>query len=188
MMGGGGRGRGWRRPFWMHGPPGPFGPGGPVGPGGPGGSSGPGGEGRPDGPHGGPGGRHSPPVGRGGGPGGPGGRFVEPFLLLLLAEGPSHGYDLMERLNARGFVAGEVDPGYLYRTLRGMEAAGVVTSEWDSASRGPIKRTYALTQDGEQALHGWAAALDEHRRGLERFLGAYRSRFPGPPETPAVTG
>lgn len=89
MMGGGGRGRGWRRAFWMHGPHGePGGP--PGGPGGPGGRGGP---------------HRGPP-----GPG-PGGRFVEPFLLLLLAEGPSHGYDLMERLAARGFVAGEVDPG-----------------------------------------------------------------------------
>jgi PadR family transcriptional regulator, regulatory protein PadR len=171
MIGGGGRGRGWRRPFWMHGPHG--GPGGPAGPGAPGG-------------HGPPGGGPGSP-GRGGA-GGPGGRFVEPFLLLLLAEGPSHGYDLMERLNARGFVAAEVDPGYLYRTLRGMEASGVVTSEWDSASRGPIKRTYALTPEGENALHGWASALDEHRRGLERFLGAYRTRFPSAPVTPAMTG
>jgi PadR family transcriptional regulator PadR len=110
-----------------------------------------------------------------------GGRFVEPFLLLLLAEGPSHGYDLMERLTTRGFVAGEVDPGYLYRTLRGMEAAGVVASEWDSASRGPIKRTYALTPAGERALHGWADHLEAHRRSLERFLGAYRARFPATP-------
>ena len=134
----------------------------------------------PDGPHRGP---HGP---------GTGGRFVEPFLLLLLAEGPSHGYDLLERLTARGFVAGEVDPGYLYRTLRGMEAAGAVTSEWDSASRGPIKRTYTLTSEGERALHEWAAHLEAHRRGLERFLGAYRARFPGaaalsdPPEDRAT--
>jgi DNA-binding PadR family transcriptional regulator len=93
----------------------------------------------------------------------------------------------MERLAARGFVAGEVDPGYLYRTLRGMEGAGAVSSEWDSASRGPIKRTYALTLAGEHALHNWAAALEEHRRGLERFLGAYQARFPAPPAAPTFT-
>jgi poly-beta-hydroxybutyrate-responsive repressor len=122
---------------------------------------------------------------------GPGGRFVEPFLLLLLAEGPGHGYDLMERLAARGFVLADVDPGYLYRTLRGMEAAGVVTSEWASDSRGPNKRTYTLTPEGEQALHDWAAHLEAHRRGLNRFLGAYRERFPGdtaPPAAPARAG
>src|SRR5688572_21574431 len=104
MMRGAGRGRGWRRGPGMHGPHGE--PGDPRG-----GSPGPSGS---EGPH------HGPPRQ------GPGGRFVEPFLLLLLAEGPTHGYDLLERLTARGFVAGEVDPGYLYRTLRGMEAAGAV--------------------------------------------------------------
>lgn len=166
-MGGGGLGRGWRRAFRMHGPyrhPDPLR--------------------RPDHPDGGPdgpGGGHRGPHGPGAG-----GRFVEPFLLLLLAEGPSHGYDLLERLAARGFVAGDVDPGYLYRTLRGMEAAGAVTSEWDRASRGPIKRTYTLTPEGERALHDWAAHLEAHRRGLERFLGAYRARFPAPQAPPTI--
>jgi PadR family transcriptional regulator PadR len=160
-MGGAGLGRGWRRAFWMHGPHDE--PGGR--PGNPGGRGGP---------------HHGPP-----GPG-PGGRFVEPFLLLLLAEGPTHGYDLLERLTARGFVAGDVDPGYLYRTLRGMEAAGAVTSEWDSASRGPNKRTYTLTPEGERALHEWAAHLEAHRRGLERFLGAYRARFPAARAAPTT--
>jgi PadR family transcriptional regulator, regulatory protein PadR len=106
------------------------------------------------------------------------GRFAEPFLLLLLAEGPSHGYDLMERLVQRGFAAGEVDPGYLYRTLRRMEEAGLVTSEWDSASRGPIKRTYALAPAGEAGLHGWATTLAAHAEALRRFLDAYGARFP----------
>jgi DNA-binding PadR family transcriptional regulator len=92
----------------------------------------------------------------------------------------------MERLAARGFVAGEVDPGYLYRTLRGMEGAGAVSSEWDSASRGPIKRTYALTPDGERALHNWATHLEAHRQGLDRFLGAYQARFPAPPAAPPM--
>jgi PadR family transcriptional regulator PadR len=177
----GGMGRGWRRAFWLHGPPGMHGPGGPFGPGrwpGPGSPPGPG-EGGPEagpgmGPFGGPRGPGA------GGPrrGGPGGRFVEPFLLLLLAEGRSHGYDLLERLSQRGLVASEVDPGYLYRTLRGMEAQGLVTSEWDNTSRGPIKRTYALTAQGEQALHGWVAALREHQAALGRFLEAYAQRFP----------
>lgn len=68
-----------------------------------------------------------------------------------------------------------------------MEGAGAVSSAWDSASRGPIKRTYALTPDGERALHDWAAHLEAHRRGLKRFLGAYRARFPAPPAAPAMT-
>ncbi|HEX2037453.1 MAG TPA: helix-turn-helix transcriptional regulator, partial [Chloroflexota bacterium] len=124
MRGGMGHGRGWRRIPWLQGPPWPAESGAPA-------------EARPGGgPGAPPAGRRRPVVGT---------RFAEPFLLLLLAEGPSHGYDLLERLAGRGFVAGEVDAGYLYRTLRGMEEAGLVTSEWDSASRGPIKRTYAIT-------------------------------------------
>jgi poly-beta-hydroxybutyrate-responsive repressor len=107
-----------------------------------------------------------------------GGRFIEPFLLLLLAEGTSHGYELMERVPQRGFVGGEVDAGYLYRTLRAMEEGGLVSSEWANVGPGPIRRVYALTARGEQTLHGWASAIRERADALQRFLDAYATRFP----------
>ena len=42
-------------------------------------------------------------------------RFLQPCLLLLIAESPAHGYDLLERLTEFGL---ERDPGGLYRALR----------------------------------------------------------------------
>ena len=60
---------------------------------------------------------------------------MEPALLLLLRERPTHGYDLLERLPE---VTGDqpVEMGNLYRLLRGLEDEGIVTSEWDSSSPG----------------------------------------------------
>ena len=110
----------------------PHGFGGPFGPHGPGGHGGPFGPGGP-GEHGGPGGPFGPGGGRRGG-------FLQPCLLLLLAEGPQHGYTLMEALNRQQLLDHDVDVGNLYRALRRMEHDGLVTSLWNTHERGPNKR------------------------------------------------
>ena len=74
-------------------------------------------------------------------------RFGELALLVLLANGPTHGYELIERLPE---LSGEdrVDVGNLYRTLRSLEDEGLVSSEWSADLPGPTKRTYTLTDEG----------------------------------------
>jgi PadR family transcriptional regulator, regulatory protein PadR len=51
---------------------------------------------------------------------------LRPCLLLLIAEGPSYGYDLLVRLAKLGLR--HVDPGLLYWWLRAMEQEGLVRS------------------------------------------------------------
>jgi PadR family transcriptional regulator PadR len=102
-------------------------------------------------------------------------RFLRPCLLLLIAEAPAHGYDLLDRLSAFGF---ERDPGGLYRTLRAMEREGVLRSEWELSAAGPGRRCYQLTPSGEQRLHQWADALCETRKIVEIYLQRYRMVVP----------
>jgi PadR family transcriptional regulator PadR len=96
-------------------------------------------------------------------------RFGEPALLTLLAQGPTHGYELLERLPA---LLGDerVDVGNVYRALRGLEQEGLVVSEWQATLPGPAKRTYTLTDDGRVVLGLWLDALAELREGLSSFL------------------
>ena len=96
-------------------------------------------------------------------------RLGEPALLLLLARGPTHGYELLERLPA---LIGEerVDVGNVYRALRGLEDEGLVVSEWSADLPGPAKRTYTLTDDGRSVLGAWRASLEELRSSLTTFL------------------
>src|SRR5207245_5417431 len=87
-------------------------------------------------------------------------RFLEPSLLLLLAEQPAHGYELLER--ATELVPGErAGMGGLYRVLRALEEDGLVRSEWDADEPGPAKRRYELTSAGYALLRAWAEALRE---------------------------
>ncbi len=112
--------------------------------------------------------------GGGGGPFGGGAirRFLEPVLLLLLHQGASHGYELVGAL--KPFGLGGIASGPVYRTLRELEAAGLVRSEWDtSVTGGPARRVYFLTQAGHRYLAEWVAYLRETENAIRYFLDIY---------------
>src|SRR5215472_168766 len=97
-------------------------------------------------------------------------RFLQPCLLLLIAESPAHGYDLLDRLAEFGF---ERDPGGLYRALRTMEGDGLVRSEWQLSSVGPGRRHYELTCRGHEQLQAHAEGLLEIRHVVEAYIQRY---------------
>ena len=120
-------------------------------------------------------GRCHPPEGRMRG-------FVQPWLLLLLAHGASHGYELMEKLG-KDEESPDADPGLLYRTLRQFEQDGLVRSVWDTAGGGAARRVYEITPEGLEYLHAWAVNVRRTRQRLDRFLNEYQARFqPSPDE------
>ena len=91
-----------------------------------------------------------------------------PFLLLLLAESPSHGYQLVARLTAAGFT--DARAGSLYRELRRLEDAGLVISHWEvTQTRGPARRVYKLTSAGRRSLRACVAGAEELTRALVEF-------------------
>ncbi len=106
-------------------------------------------------------------------------RFAEPCILLLLAEQNRHGYSLRDELMQREWIR-DVDFGHLYRTLRRMEEAGLVGSEWAAEGPGPLKRVYHLTPVGRRVLNDWVESLRQTRLLLDKFLRAYdRSKSQG---------
>ncbi|MGQ0744493.1 MAG: PadR family transcriptional regulator [Acidimicrobiales bacterium] len=97
--------------------------------------------------------------------------YLRPCLLLLLAEGPSHGYELLEQVRRLGIRAAE--PGGLYRSLRQMERGGLVRSWWEPSAAGPARRTYVLTGEGRRALDEAAQSLAAIRGILVGLLDRY---------------
>ncbi len=102
-------------------------------------------------------------------PGGRRGRWLEPFLLRLVADGEAHGGALIARLNDLRLAADGVDVGMAYRTLRELEAEGLVASRWVTGV-GPARRTYRLTATGHRALDEWIAVMRERARLIDAFL------------------
>lgn len=113
------------------------------------------------------------PIHRGWAPLGGRRRWMEPFVLVLLAEGPAHGYALVGQLEEMGISSGELDFGAVYRTLRDLEASGQVTSTWSTDAVGPQRREYALTESGYTALDEWSAVMRERGRLVAEFDARY---------------
>lgn len=113
------------------------------------------------------------PVHRGWAPLGGRRRWMEPFVLVLLAEGPAHGYAMVGQLEEMGIFSGEVDVGAVYRTLRDLEASAHVTSMWSVEPGGARRREYALTDAGYGALDEWASVMRERARLAAEFDARY---------------
>jgi len=97
---------------------------------------------------------------------------LQPWLLLLLLQKPSYGYELIERLSQSEKIP-DVDPGFLYRTLRHLEHDGMVRSSWDLEGEGPARRLYQVTPEGSEYLHAWVADI----RLLQEQLASFRTEY-----------
>jgi DNA-binding PadR family transcriptional regulator len=111
------------------------------------------------------GGRHGPPFarwgrpffgGRGGFPGAPRARRgdVRAAALLLIAEGPLNGYQLMQEIEKRSEGLWKPSPGSIYPALAQLEDESLIR-----AHEAGDRRTYVLTDAGR-------AYIEEHRGEL----------------------
>ena len=95
-------------------------------------------------------------------------------MLLLLADGPRHGYDLKEQVTT--LVGEHAEVTNLYRLLRQLEMEGIVGSRWDISKSGPARRMYRLTSAGRRLLDQWAEALRRLDETTRSFLAHYDDR------------
>jgi DNA-binding PadR family transcriptional regulator len=96
-------------------------------------------------------------------------RHLPAFILLTLAEGPLHGHAIRAALADR-FPGYKADPGATYRTLQSLEEAGELAFHWDTDSRGPARKVYALTALGWKRLEFWGAEIERRLAFLRIFL------------------
>ena len=89
---------------------------------------------------------------------------VDLLLLSALADGPAHGYRLVETIRERSGGEFELAEGTLYPALYRLERRGLVTSRWQVVG-GRRRRVYRLTRRGR-------AALEEQRESWRSFAGA----------------
>ncbi len=94
------------------------------------------------------------------------GEWLALWTMLMVAEGPVHGYEILSRLHNMGR---EVNPGSLYRSLRMLEAQGLVESRW-SVGGGPARRLYRLTPEGWSYLKSLKGLLEGEKVLLERVI------------------
>lgn len=94
------------------------------------------------------------------------GRFSEPALLILvsLADGPKHGYAIMDDIGRLADV--KIGPGTLYAALARLERLALIAALPAEERRRP----YKLTPAGAQLLHA-------ELKGLHRIASTGLSRL-----------
>ena len=94
--------------------------------------------------------------------------FLQPCLLLLLAERADHGYELASRL--RPLHDGEGDSGGVYRALRGM-----VPGSHDRVARKQVTEAVRITADWLGNTPAVARGSYVHPAVLDAYLeGSFR--------------
>lgn len=86
------------------------------------------------------------------------------LLLSVLAEGPLHGYGVIEALKVRSGEAFDLPEGTIYPALHRLERDGAISSRWDVGDTSRRRRMYSLTRPGRKRLaerrSDWAGFRD----------------------------
>lgn len=105
-------------------------------------------------------------------PGPPRITYATALVLQAVARGYCYGFDVMD--------ASGLPDGTVYPVLRRLEAAGMLSADWEDeqaarAEKRPARRYYRLTADGERVLgvararfHGLTMAIPPGRAQPER--------------------
>ncbi len=92
------------------------------------------------------------------------------LLLAVLADGPAHGYVVIESLRQRSEGVFDLPEGTIYPALHRLESQGLLGSRWseDSARR---KRIYHLTPKGQKILSSRQDEWKKFARAINATVG-----------------
>ncbi|MBB6061974.1 poly-beta-hydroxybutyrate-responsive repressor [Thermosipho japonicus] len=97
--------------------------------------------------------------------------FIEPFVLLIIAQSPLHGYEIANKLLEFGIeLTGLGQMGNLYRILSKLEEEGLLRFEWDNTNQGPSKKVYYITPEGLEYLKRSVEELEKINNTISRFI------------------
>lgn len=96
------------------------------------------------------------------------GDLLSSSLLAYLRRWNAYGYQLVQELGKAGME--NFDSTTVYRTLRQLEKAGLVSSFWDTSESGPARRRYAITQAGETFLELCLDVFGRYQKILQSAL------------------
>jgi PadR family transcriptional regulator len=94
---------------------------------------------------------------------------VDLLLLAALADGPKHGYGVVELVRARSEGAFELGEGTVYPALYRLERQGFVESVW-AEGKTRQRRVYRLTRRGRAELARQRAGWGDYVRTMEAAL------------------
>ena len=100
------------------------------------------------------------------------GTTVVAILKLLVDSGePMHGYEMIQRLEARSEGFFSFKEGLIYPTLHRMEKEELLESQWLGKPGTRRRKVYTVTEEGRRQLQAELGQWESFRHGMSLLLG-----------------
>lgn len=95
---------------------------------------------------------------------------LDTCLLALLAQRPTHAYDLVVRLDNHGLPG--VGYGTVYPLMGRLRRQGLVTERLEASPSGPPRKVFEVSSSGLRALAQWARLWSETSASINGLLAS----------------
>jgi len=89
-------------------------------------------------------------------------------LLALIAEEPSYGYEMVDKLQHKGLEL--VSEGSIYPLLSRLQKKGYIEGYFVESTGGPPRKYYRIAKDGRSQLTEWSTEWHRLSTGVEEVL------------------
>jgi PadR family transcriptional regulator, regulatory protein PadR len=111
-------------------------------------------------------------------------KTIVPLLILhLLAKSPTHGYNLMERIEQMTGSIMPINPNTMYPLLRRLEERGFISGAWEHPDR-RSRRIYRITRAGVDRYEQIKVRMRPHLDALIEAMLRLRSEVLDSPSKP----
>jgi PadR family transcriptional regulator, regulatory protein PadR len=96
---------------------------------------------------------------------------LDMIVLAALADGPAHGYAVIQEIRRRSGGAFDLPEGTIYPALHRLEQGGLLNSRWTEGESGRQRRVYSLTRSGRRAFADQRAVWQRFAEAIGGLLG-----------------
>ncbi|MHA1410331.1 MAG: PadR family transcriptional regulator [Candidatus Odinarchaeia archaeon] len=107
----------------------------------------------------------------------PGRGLIQILILKITYEQPTHGYQIMKKIEE--ITSGNYIPetGTIYTMLRRLDKMGYLKSTWEKIENRADRRVYSITKKGKEALKNGIKLLKQRRNLIEELIAFYDSEL-----------
>lgn len=102
---------------------------------------------------------------------------VQLWLLLLVADKPMYGYEIIRELEKRFSGYWQPKTGTIYPALEKLEENGLITGQIEFRDHGPDRKHYALTEKGDKELKSAMAQWARMTEMIDTYREAHQALF-----------
>jgi PadR family transcriptional regulator, regulatory protein PadR len=92
------------------------------------------------------------------------------LILKVVANEPTHGWAIAQRIRQMSNDVLQVGQGSLYPALHKLEHQGWISAKWGESENGRRAKYYSLTRDGRKALAAESAQWERLSRAISLIV------------------